>query len=93
MPGTPMLPSFPLMPCETDGTEMRIEEELLTFTVLYQTAHLGAEDPLFPLWTWRSWQTLRGRTTARLDTEPRETNVWDYLSLSDTVKPFQFELT
>lgn len=58
-----MLPSFPLMPCGTDSTEMRTDDgELLTLTVLHPTAHLGAWDPLLPLWTRRSWQTLRGQT-------------------------------
>lgn len=63
MPGAPMLPSFPLMPCETDSTEMRTDDgELLTLTVLHPTAHLGAWDPLLPFWARRSWQTLRGQT-------------------------------
>lgn len=70
MPGGPMLPSAPLMPCEADCNEIRtykeggsvtastkLCEELLTFTVLSwnQTAHLGAWNPLLPFRTWRSW--------------------------------------
>lgn len=68
MPGPPMLPSGPLMPCETHCREMRTDKEgetervtasaqlyveLLIFTD--QAAHLGAWNPLFTFWTWRSW--------------------------------------
>lgn len=63
VPGAPMVPSTPLIPCETYCRHLKIDAEAERFFASAQlheeliifAAYLGAWDPLFPFWTWRSW--------------------------------------